>query len=72
MAGPIALVSEAGPNDTLNLAQDVGSVGVMPGVAVAGLIGDGPAGRPSGLVQLHPRSAGFRGPLDTGEGALPR
>ena len=42
--GPIALISEAGPNDTLNLSQDIGNVGVMPGVAVAGLIGDGLAG----------------------------
>ena len=42
--GPGVLMSEAGPNDTLDSAQDVGNLGVMPGVVVAGLIGDGPAG----------------------------
>src|SRR3954451_15028605 len=44
MAGPISLITELGPNDTLDLAQDVGDLGRRRGVAVAGLIGDGPAG----------------------------
>ncbi|MEJ7638485.1 MAG: hypothetical protein WKF75_11055, partial [Singulisphaera sp.] len=42
--GAGVLMSEAGPNDTLNSAQDVGNLGVTPRVVVAGLIGDGPAG----------------------------